>query len=413
MRPFYCERGFVASSKSSSTTDSPNRSFTSDSSEPGSADTKFSKPSSCSTFFASAFSVFDTHRDSSSTSEKPHIRHGNGWTSAVKKIVAGGSMRRIQECVLGTGKTGISNTPGDIWLLGACYKISQDNSSGDAAATNALAAFNHDFCSFIGFDAIEDSKLTSDVSWGCMLRSSQMLVAQALLFHRLGRSWRKPLDKLINAQQHPQVPRSTYLLEGLIAPCHFYQRISRGLIALLAVLNLVAQYSCGEWGNVSYDSTLKTNNHITYYLSVTPILVAKHNFRSVLYIPSLQATFTFPQSLGILGGKPGASTYIVGVQDEDAFYLDPHEVQPVVNVSRDVVEANTSSYHCNVVRHIPLDFIDPSLAIGFYCRDKVKNLKYKTWLLKMNIQKNSRIDGTVTETIEARNKLTTQKERTC
>lgn len=87
--------------------------------------------------------------------------------------------------------------------------------------------------------------------------------------------------QLINAQQHPQVPRSTYLLEGLIAPCHFYQRISRGLIALLAVLNLVAQYSCGEWGNVSYDSTLKTNNHITYYLSVTPILVAKHNFRHV------------------------------------------------------------------------------------------------------------------------------------
>jgi hypothetical protein len=24
----------------------------------------------------------------------------------------------------------------------------------------------------------------------------------------------------------------------------------------------------------------------------------------------------------------------------------------------------------SVVRHIPLDLIDPSLAIGFYCRDK-------------------------------------------
>jgi hypothetical protein len=29
-----------------------------------------------------------------------------------------------------------------------------------------------------GFDAISDSKLTSDVNWGCMVRSSQMLVAQ-------------------------------------------------------------------------------------------------------------------------------------------------------------------------------------------------------------------------------------------
>lgn len=47
------------------------------------------------------------------------------------------------------------------------------------------------------------------------------------------------------------------------------------------------------------------------------------------YIPQLWATFTFPQSLGIMGGKSGASTYIVGVQDDNAFYLDPHEVQQV------------------------------------------------------------------------------------
>ncbi|AQK91744.1 forkhead-associated domain-containing protein / FHA domain-containing protein [Zea mays] len=45
------------------------------------------------------------------------------------------------------------------------------------------------------------------------------------------------------------------------------------------------------------------------------------------YIPLLKETFMFPQSLGILGGKPGTSTYIAGVQDDRALYLDPHEVQ--------------------------------------------------------------------------------------
>ncbi|KAI8020853.1 Cysteine protease ATG4 [Camellia lanceoleosa] len=67
---------------------------------------------------------------------------------------------------------------------------------------------------------------------------------------------------------------------------------------------------------------------------------------------------------------------IVGVQDEEAFYLDPHEVQPVVDIRRDNLEANTSSYHCDlqvsfdVVQHVPLESVDSSLAIGFYCRDK-------------------------------------------
>ncbi|KAG5229913.1 cysteine protease [Salix suchowensis] len=307
MRPFYCERGFVASSKSSSTTDSPNRSFTSDSSELGSADTKFSKPSSWSTFFASAFSVFDTHRDSSSTSEKPHIRHGNGWTSAVKKIVAGGSMRRIQECVLGTGKTGISNTPGDIWLLGACYKISQDNSSGDAAATNALAAFNHDFASRILITYIKGTAFSS---------------IREILEKTIGQGIFHP------CRQHLPFPKALEFWVGNLVLQHIL------LVCRMRMLFILIHMKFSRWS-----------------------MLAEMLWKPILHL--------------------------------------------------------TTASKLIVVRHIPLDLIDPSLAIGFYCRDKVQNLKYKTWLLEMNIQKNSRIDGTVTETNEARNKLTTQKERTC
>ncbi|XP_037497033.1 cysteine protease ATG4 isoform X2 [Jatropha curcas] len=326
-------------------------------------------------------------------------------------------MRRIHERVLGPSRTGISNTTSEIWLLGVCYKISQDGSNADAATSNnGLADFTHDFSSRIlmtyrkGFDAIGDSKFTSDVGWGCMLRSSQMLVAQALLFHQLGRSWRKPIQKPLD-QKYVEIlhlfgdsEASPFSIHNLIhagkayglaagswvgpyAMCRSWELLARCKReennleheALPMAVYVVSGDEDGERGGAPVVCIEDASRHCLDFsrgqANWTPILLLvplvlgleKVNLR---YIPSLQATLTFPQSLGIMGGKPGASTYIVGVQDDNAFYLDPHGVQPVVNISRDGIGADTSSYHSDFIRHIPLESIDPSLAIGFYCRDK-------------------------------------------
>lgn len=47
------------------------------------------------------------------------------------------------------------------------------------------------------------------------------------------------------------------------------------------------------------------------------------------YLPQLSSVLSFPQSVGIVGGRPGASLYFVGVQGGAVLYLDPHEVQEV------------------------------------------------------------------------------------
>ncbi|XP_059649493.1 cysteine protease ATG4-like isoform X2 [Cornus florida] len=328
----------------------------------------------------------------------------------------GGLMRRLHERVLGLNKTGISSLTSDIWLLGVCYKISQEDLSGDPASSNGLATFIEDFSSRIlltyrkGFDAIGDSKYTSDQNWGCMLRSSQMLVAQALLIHRLGRSWRKPSHKPLD-QDYIEIlhlfgdsEASAFSIHNLLhagkaydlaaglwvgpyAMCRTWETLVRCKRvdteledrSLPMAVYVVSGDEDGERGGAPVVCIEDASRHCFEFsrgqVNWSPILLLvplvlgldKVNPR---YIPLLRKTFTFPQSLGILGGRPGASTYIVGVQDEKAIYLDPHVVQLAVDIRRDNLEADTSSYHCDEVRHIPLDSLDPSLAIGFYCGDK-------------------------------------------
>ncbi|GAB4825663.1 Cysteine protease atg4 [Ancistrocladus abbreviatus] len=381
----------------------------------GSSDTKSSnKGSVLSRFLVSAFSVFETHSQASPRDSKAAGSRGNGWTAAVKRIVASGSMRRVKEQILGLCRTNFISSTGDIWLLGVCYKV-DDSADGDPASTVGFAAFIEDFSSRIlltyrkGFDPTGDSKYTSDVNWGCMLRSSQMLLAQALVVHRFGRSWRRTTNKQLDQgyieilHQFGDSEESAFSIHNLLqagkayglaagswvgpyAMCRTWESLARGMkeVAnepLPMVIHIVSGDEDGERGGAPIICIEDVARHClehsggkadwTPILLLVPLVVGldKVNPR---YVPLLRATFMFPQSLGVLGGKPGASTYIVGVQDENAFYLDPHEVQPVrvVMIDKDNVEVDTSSYHCNVLRNLPLDSIDPSLAIGFYCRDK-------------------------------------------
>ncbi|KAL3640476.1 Cysteine protease atg4 [Castilleja foliolosa] len=333
------------------------------------------------------------------------------WRAAVRRAMMNGeSMRRM----LGFSRTSISASRSDIWLLGVCYQIYQEgDDSLNPTQSEGFAAFVEDFSSRIlityrkGFSPIRDTKYTSDVNWGCMIRSSQML---AFLVHKLGRSWRKSPDKQLNphyveilslfgdaedslcsihnllqaGKAYGLVPGSWV---GPYAMCRTFESLFRnkrdetdgGVLSSMMALYVVSGDEDGERGGAPVLCVEDIDRHCSEFgggqvdwapiLLMVPLVLGleKVNPR---YLPLLGATFTFPQSLGILGGRPGASTYLVGVQDENAFYLDPHEVQQVIDIKRDNVDLDTSSYHCNVVRNIPLDSIDSSLAIGFYCRDK-------------------------------------------
>eukprot|EP00198_Chlamydomonas_reinhardtii_P001713 XP_001691049.1 autophagy protein [Chlamydomonas reinhardtii] len=90
-------------------------------------------------------------------------------------------------------------------------------------------------------------------------------------------------------------------------------------------------------------------------LLLVPLTLGMDKINPV-YIPQLQQVLSWPQSVGIVGGRPSASLYVCGVQDASFIYLDPHEAQLALG-----------TYFCDVVRVLPSAQLDPSLAIGFVC----------------------------------------------
>lgn len=101
-------------------------------------------------------------------------------------------------------KTSFSrNSP--VLLLGKCYhfKAEDDDSLTEACSEAAdedfvmgnVEAFRKDFASRLWltyreeFPPLPGSTLTSDCGWGCMLRAGQMMLAQGLVLHLLGRDW--------------------------------------------------------------------------------------------------------------------------------------------------------------------------------------------------------------------------------
>ena len=81
------------------------------------------------------------------------------------------------------------------------------------------------------------------------------------------------------------------------------------------------------------------------------------------YVAQVCAVFSIPYTVGIVGGRPSSSLYFVGCQSDALLYLDPHALQPCACAEKD-----WTTFKGDVLRTLPLAGIDPSIAIGFYCR---------------------------------------------
>ncbi|VVC91525.1 cysteine protease ATG4D [Leptidea sinapis] len=309
-----------------------------------------------------------------------------------------------------------------VWLLGRCYhrKLSPSGSleSSTEVGTEATAnegvehiygegieGFKSDFISRLWmtyrreFPTMSGSTYTTDCGWGCMLRSGQMMLAQALVSHFLGRSWRWTPDKPIqNAREFQEECIHRMLIKwfgdkySVNSPFSIHQMVKLGealgkkpgdwygpasVAHCLKLIMTAASQENYEFDKlevyVAQDSTVyikdiyslckSGGNSWKSLILLVPVKLGSERLNPI-YGPCLTSLLTLEFCIGIIGGRPKHSLYFVGYQDDRLIHLDPHYCQEMV----DVWQANFSlqSFHCRSPRKMPINKMDPSCCIGFY-----------------------------------------------
>ena len=101
-------------------------------------------------------------------------------------------------------------------------------------------------------------------------------------------------------------------------------------------------------------------------LLLIPLILGQDKF-NLEYAKPLLSCFKLPQSVGIIGGRPKHALYLIGYQDEQIFYLDPHTTQSTVSTPLGSLRIPDKTFHTSHVESMHFSELDPSLAIGFFC----------------------------------------------
>ncbi|EEC14986.1 cysteine protease, putative, partial [Ixodes scapularis] len=333
------------------------------------------------------------------------------------------------------------NKDAPIWLLGVIYHRKMTQFYGASAVVDDGASFDaflEDFSSRLWFTyrrefpAIPGTDIRTDCGWGCMLRSSQMILAQAFVMHLLGRQWR--WQQVHTEAGEVRLPRHALwpLREGFRCtggdgtavlvrcspkpvndpPRWFGDKADAS--TPFSLHNLVQRgresgKKAGDWygpSSVAYilKDALEDAAHRDQRLAQLCIYVAQD---CTIYMDDVTALCSAGSTEGVThrrlprtvfarremfsGGqtqrmcihsswlhlfvffvcflKYGISFLLqLSAAEEKVIYLDPHYCQEMVDVNSQ--DFPLDSFHCSWPRKMSFSRIDPSCTIGFYCKTK-------------------------------------------
>ncbi|AGO10265.1 AaceriABL191Wp [[Ashbya] aceris (nom. inval.)] len=229
----------------------------------------------------------------------------------------------------------------------------------------------------------------TDIGWGCMIRTGQSLLANALQRTCLGRDFRiddssadeRELRIIKWFEDDPKYPFSLhkFVQEGFSLsgkkPGEWFgpSATSRSIQALVAKFPACGIAHC----------VISTDSGDVYMDEVEPLFQRDAGAAVLLllcvrlgvdvvnevYWEHIRHILSSEHSVGIAGGRPSSSLYFFGYQDEHLFYLDPHK--PQLNLASYQHDLDLfRSVHSQRFNKVHMSDIDPSMLIGILLNGK-------------------------------------------
>jgi len=249
----------------------------------------------------------------------------------------------------------------------------------DASEEERRTQFLDDFASCVQFTyrkgfatpirLITGQDITSDAGWGCMLRATQMMLAQCFLSLVLGRDWRYNAERDL-AEGSVYVALLSCFLDIPSAPFSIHNLVTAGQQQLgkepsawfgptsaaqsvghifgrlassdesLPLPDSLHGMACAVFvdGAIYQETVL---GHFSSGSKAVAILVCRRlgldAFNVDEYRPGLEACFELPEFQGLASGNSASSAhFFVGTHDDCLLFLDPHRTQPALETVDDI-----------------------------------------------------------------------------
>lgn len=236
----------------------------------------------------------------------------------------------------------------------------------------------------------------NDIGWGCMIRTGQMMLCQALtqaLSQQLSQTSNyknKNKDEIISLFfDYPEADFSIHKITDCGARYHipvgkWFNPTGLGytlkeLVSQSPTVSPHLRIVIARDGAIYEDEIMEVLNNNQKILILIPIMLGMDKINESYYSPLLKC-FEIPSNVGIVGGKPRQSFYFIGKQNDNIFFMDPHTVQPAfLNINNN--DKKISKDMNEKINYIDVSDLDPCMLVCFLVSS---HQEFKDWKREIN-----------------------------